>query len=90
MTSADFCSGLKEDYSSPQSISVARTSQDTEQISPDKTVSGRCTSAAFTRSPDSQDFVLLCQLVPGKSAFYAVRVPRLATRSPASLDPTSR
>ena len=24
MTSADFCSGLREDYSSPQSISVAR------------------------------------------------------------------
>ena len=42
------------------------TSQNAEQISPDKTVSGYGTSAPFTRSPDSQDFVVLCQLVPGK------------------------
>ncbi len=63
------------------------TSQDTTQLSPDKNVSGRCTSAAFTRSPGSQDFVVLCQLVPGTRACSAVRVPRLATRSPASFRP---
>ena len=30
---------------------------------------------------------MLCQLVPGKWAFYAVRVPRLAALSPASFRP---
>src|SRR5262249_37876986 len=63
------------------------TSQDTEQLSPDKTVSGRCTGAAFTPSPGSQDFVVWCQLVPGKRACYAVGVPRLAPPSPASFRP---
>jgi len=63
------------------------TSQDAEQISPDKNVSGYGTSTTFTPSPDSQDFVVLCQLVPGKRAFYVVRVPRLAVPSPASFRP---
>jgi len=42
------------------------TSKDTEQISPDKTGSGYCANATFTPSPGSQDFAVLCQLVPGK------------------------
>ena len=50
-------------------------------------MSGYGTSAPFTLSPDSQDFVVLCQLVPGKRAFYGVRVPRLAVPSPASFRP---
>ncbi len=62
-------------------------SQDATQLSPDKNVSGRCTSVAFTLSPGSPDFGVLCHLVLGKRAFYALRVPRLAVRSPASFRP---
>jgi hypothetical protein len=41
-------------------------SQDATQLSPDKTMSGHCTSATFTRSPGSPDFGVLCHLVPGQ------------------------
>ena len=42
MTSADFCSGLKRITPPRSQFPWHATSQDTEQISPDKTVSGRC------------------------------------------------
>ena len=63
------------------------TSQDTEQLSPDKTVRGRCTSATLTRSRGSPDFAVWCQLVRGTRACSVVRVPRLAPPSPASFRP---
>ena len=57
------CREAKGDPPSPRATLPA---QDTEQLSPEKTGSGHCTSATFTRSPGSPDFVVLCQLVPGK------------------------
>src|SRR5262249_55510836 len=63
------------------------TAQDATELSPDKTVRGRGTSGAFTLPPSSPDFAVLCSLVPGTRAFYALRVPRLAPPSPASCRP---
>jgi hypothetical protein len=47
-----------------------------EQISPDKNVNFRDTTAAFTVSPESGAFSCVADL-PGDSALYAVSVRRL-------------
>ena len=48
------------------------------------------TTAAFTFSPTSWDFAILCLLVPESSAFYAVPVRRLARLSPDFLQTAPR
>jgi len=66
MTSADCGAAVRERISPPLSpLPWPATSPDPEQLSPAKHVSGRCTGAAFTRSPGSLDFGVLCHLVPG-------------------------
>ncbi|MDI6777454.1 MAG: hypothetical protein QMD03_09545, partial [Syntrophales bacterium] len=47
-----------------------------EQVSPDKNVNCRCTTAAFTLSPES-GASLCCANSPGDRALYAVSVRRL-------------
>ncbi len=49
-----------------------------EQISPDKGMCCRCTTAPLAYAPEPLGFDMLCCLAPGKSAFCGVRVPQLA------------
>jgi hypothetical protein len=44
----------------------------------------RCTTAPFTVPREPKDFVVLCQLVLGDSAFYDVSVRQLTALPPAS------
>jgi len=50
-----------------------------EQIAPDKNVNFHYTTAAFTLSPESKGFDMLCAGLPGDHALYAVSV-RLPVR----------
>ena len=54
------------------------------QISPDKNMNLRCTTAPFTAPLEPKDFVVLCQLIPEVSAFYDVSVRQLTALPPAS------
>ena len=54
------------------------------QISPDKNMNLHCTTAPFTVPREPKDFVVLCQLIRGVSAFYDVSVRQLAVLPPAS------
>jgi len=87
MPAADFCGPVNATCTAFSQFPWPATSQDTEQLSPDKTGSGRCTSGAFTLSRGSPAFAVWCQLVRGTRACYALRVPRLTTPSPASFRP---
>lgn len=54
------------------------------QISPAKNMNLRCTTAPFTVPREPKDFVVLCQLILGVSAFYDVSVRQLTALPPAS------
>jgi len=43
-----------------------------------------CTTAPFTVPPEPKDFVVLCQLILGVSAFYGISVRQLAALPLAS------
>jgi len=55
MAFADFCS-ITATFTAPR----LSCEMHVEQISPDKNVNCRYTTAAFTISPESVDFVMLC------------------------------
>jgi hypothetical protein len=57
------------------------------RISPDKNMNFPCATASFTVFLKPIDFVVLCQLVPGISAFYDVSVRQLAVLPLASFRP---
>jgi hypothetical protein len=46
-----------------------------------------CATASFTVFPKPMDFVVVCQLVPGISAFYDVSIRQLAVLPLASFRP---
>src|SRR5574340_837435 len=57
---------------------VCESAPPAAQISPGKNANCRCTSAAFTVGGVAVGFAVVCQLASPPSAFYAVRVPRVA------------
>ena len=60
-----------------------------EQISPDKNVNFRYTTAAFTISPEPRA-LLCCANLPGNLALYAVSVRRLIALHPGFLQTLPR
>jgi hypothetical protein len=82
-----FC-GLSIPFEIALSLTPIITRPPLGQISPDKTMNLHCTTAPFTVPPEPRDFVVLCQLILGVSAFYDVSVRQLAALPPASDRPS--